>query len=103
MAGGYTVRASELATGGQAVGRLSDTSQQLGSDAVSAIGGMSSAAGHPGLANALMSAAETGLKTFLDMTAAYTHAQISLAETAGAYLEAEADTTEKIQTIGRPR
>jgi hypothetical protein len=103
MAGGFTVRASELATGGQAVGRLSDTSQRLGSDAVTAISGMSSAAGHAGLASALMSAAETGLKTFLDMTAAYTHAQISLAETAGAYTQAEADNTEQIQTVGRAR
>jgi hypothetical protein len=103
MAGGFTVRTTELATGGQAVGRLADTSQQLGSDAITAISGMSSAAGHPGLAGALMSAAETGLKTFLDMTAAYMHAGVSLTETAGVYALVEADTTEKIQTIGGPR
>lgn len=101
MSDGFTVRAGELAAGGKSVSGLQDQSAKTGSGVVSALSGMGeAAAGHSGLAAALLGAAETGMKTFLDIQAAYEHTSMSLAASAESYSRAEAENTDKARSAG---
>lgn len=100
MSDGFTIRASELAAGGKSLSGLQDQGQKAGSGAVQALSGMGKAAGHSGLAAALLSAAETGTKTFLDIMAAYDHTSSNLAATADSYSQAEEQNTAKARSIG---
>lgn len=100
MGQGFTVRASELATGGKDIASLLDTCEKIASDAVTAISGMGAASGHAGLAAALLAAAERGTQTFLDIGAAYQHTGVSLDATASSYGQAEDENTAKIHAIG---
>lgn len=103
MAGsGFTVRAGELAAGGRAVVGLLGSCEKIASDAVTAITGMSEASsGHAGLTAALLAAAETGTKTFLDIAAACQHTGVTLETTADTYAQAEHETTAKASAIER--
>lgn len=101
MSDGFTVRAGELAAGGKSVSGLQDQSAKTGSGVVSALSAMGeAAAGHAGLAAALLGAAETGTKTFLDIMAAYDHTSSSLAATADSYGQAEEQNIAKTRAIG---
>lgn len=100
MGNAFSVRASELAAGGKDIAGLLDTCEKIASDAVTALSGMGEAAsGHAGLAAALLSAAEQGTKTFLDIGAAYQHTGVSLDATAGTYAQTEQENTAKINAI----
>ena len=100
MGQGFTVRASELATGGKDIAGLLGTSEKIASDAVTAMSGMGEAAsGHAGLAAALLGAAERGTKTFLDISAAYQHTSVSLDATARMYAKTENENTGKINAL----
>lgn len=101
MGDGFTVRAGELAAGGKSVSGLQDQIAKTGSGTVSALSGMGeAAAGHTGLQAALLGAAETGTKAFLDMGAAYEHTSSSLAASAESYSQAEAENTDKARQAG---
>jgi hypothetical protein len=96
---GFTVRASELAAGGEDIAGLLDTCGKIASDAVTAMCGMGEASGHAGLTAALLAAAEQGTKTFLDISAAYQHTGVSLDATAGTYAKTENENTSTINAI----
>lgn len=98
MSDGFTVRAGELAAGGKNVSSLSGTGEKIGAGVTKAISGMGEAAGHAGLAGALMGAAEQGMKTFLDIAAAFEHTSSSLAATAESYGQAEEENTSKARS-----
>jgi hypothetical protein len=101
---GFTVNAGALSAGGQQVAGLVSSVESTASDVVQAITGMAgSASGHAGLASALMSAAESSTKTFLDLGAAYRHVGESLAATASVYDRAEQAVVASISGIGGGR
>lgn len=101
MGDGFTVRAGELAAGGKSMSGLQDQSAKTASGVVSALSGMGQAAsGHAGLMAALVGAAETGTKTFLDIEAAYEHTSTGLAASAESYSRAEAQNTDKARSAG---
>jgi hypothetical protein len=101
---GFTVNAGALSAGGQQVAGLVSSLESTASDAVQAITGMAgSASGHAGLVSALMSAAESSTKTFLDLGAAYRHVGESLAATGSAYDRAEQAVVASISRIGGGR
>lgn len=98
---GFTARAGALAAGGKSIDGLFDAGERIGTGVTTAISGMGEAAsGHAGLAVALLAAAEQGVKTFLDIGAAYTHASASLTATAEGYGQAEHRNAAKARTIG---
>lgn len=100
MGQGFTVKASELAAGGKDVAGLLDTCGTVASDAVTALSGMGQAAsGHAGLEAALLTAAERGTKTFLDISAAYQHTGMALDATAGTYAKSENQNVSTINAI----
>jgi hypothetical protein len=101
---GFTVNAGALSAGGQQVAGLVPSVESIASDVVQAITGMAgSASGHAGLASALMSAADSSTKTFLDLGAAYRHVSDSLAATASNYDRAEKTVVASISRIGGGR
>jgi hypothetical protein len=101
---GFTVNAGALSAGGQQVAGLVTSAESIASDVAQAITGMAgSASGHAGLASALMSAAESSTKTFLDLGAAYRHVGESLAATASAYDRTERALVAAISRIGGGR
>jgi len=101
---GFTVKAGALSEGGQQLAGLTSSVESTASDVVQAITGMAgSASGHAGLASALMSAAESSTKTFLDLGAVYQYVGESLAAAASAYDRAEQACVASISRIGGGR
>jgi hypothetical protein len=97
---GFTVNAGALSAGGQQVAGLVSCVESTASDVVHAITGMAgSASGHAGLASALMSAAESSTKTFLDLGAVYQYVGKSLAAADSAYDRAEQAVVASISRI----
>ena len=104
MGQGFTVNAGALSAGCQQVAGLVSAVESIASDVVQAITGMAgSASGHAGLASALMSAAESNSKTFLDLGAVYKYVGESLAATASAYDRTEQACVASISRIGAGR
>jgi hypothetical protein len=100
---GFTVSAGSLAAGSQDVASLLSTCEKISSDAITALTGMAGAAdGHPGLAGALIAAAEEGTKAFLGIGAAYAYTGKSLESTAAAYAHADLDSAQQIAAIRNP-
>jgi len=97
---GFTVSAAGLSAGSRDIAGLFSTCEENGSDAVAALVGMAGTAGYAVLEEALQGAAEQGMKTFLDMGAAYQHVGASLEVTAATYSGTEGDITTKIGDIG---
>ena len=100
MAQGFTVAAASLSAGSQDIAGLFSSCEETGSDAVAALVGMGGVAGYAALEGALLAAAEQGMKTFLDIGAAYQHVGTSLDTTAATYARTEGDITTKIGAIG---
>lgn len=100
MTDGFTVRTGELAAGGKNVSSMSGTGEKIGTGVTKTISGMGEAAGHAGLAGALMGAAEQGMKTFLDIGAAFEHTSASLAASAESYGQAEEENASKARSAG---
>jgi hypothetical protein len=85
MAGGFTVRASELAAGSGEVTAQQNRCDQVASAVVEAIAQMAGAAGHPGLTAALVGASETGTETFMVAQGLYVHVSNGLEQSAANY------------------
>lgn len=101
MSQGFTVNAGALSSGGQQVADLVSAVESTASDVVQAITGMAgSASGHAGLVSALMSAAQSNAKTFLDIGAVYRYVGTSLAAAASTYDRAEQACVASISSIG---
>jgi hypothetical protein len=101
MGQGFTVVAGSLSAGSQDIAGLFSTCEENGSDAVAAlVGTAGAAAGHAALQEALLGAAGQGMKTFLDMGAAYQHVSSSLGATASTYATTEGDITTRVGAIG---
>lgn len=104
MGQGFTVNAGALSAGSQRLAGLVSSVESTASDVVQTITGMAgSASGHAGLASALMVAAESSAKTFLDLGAAYRYVGESLVATASAYDRAEQSLVASISRIGGGR
>lgn len=104
MAQGFSVKAGALSVGGPQVAGLKSSVESTASDVVQAITAMAGAAsGHAGLASALVSAAESSAKAFLDLGAVYEYVGESLAATASAYNETEQALVASISRIGGGR
>jgi hypothetical protein len=87
---GFSVSTASLSAGSQDIATLLSACEKIGSDGVSALEGMASAAaGHPALQATLLDAAEQGTKTFLDIGAAYEYVGTNLQATAGTYASTE--------------
>jgi hypothetical protein len=100
MAGGFTVRASELAAGSGQVTAQQNRWDQVASAVVEAIAQMAGAAGHPGLTSALVGASETGTETFLVAQGLYAHVSQGLEQSAANYNQTEQGI---ISRLGGPR
>jgi hypothetical protein len=88
-AGGFTVRAGELARGSSQVTAQAQQCLQAATAAVEAIAQMAGAAGDPGLADALVAASDVGTQTFLVTNAVYAYVAGSLRQSAAGYSEAD--------------
>jgi hypothetical protein len=89
MAGGFTVRAGELAAGSGEVTAQQNRFDQVASEVVGAIAEMAAAAGHPGLTAALVGASEAGTETFTVAQGLYVHVSQGLAQSAANYNQTE--------------
>jgi len=97
---GFTVVAANLSAGSQDIAGLFNACEQNGSDAVASLTGMAGSAGYAALEGAILGAAEQGMKTFLDIGAAYQHVSTSLEATASTYSSTEGDITTRVGAIG---
>jgi hypothetical protein len=100
---GFSVNARRLAEGSQDITALLSRCEAIAADAVQAITGMGGAAGHAGLASALIGAAEQGTKAFLDLGTAYRHVASGLTTTASTYTQTEQDLANRSAGIARGR
>jgi outer membrane murein-binding lipoprotein Lpp len=88
-AGGFTVRASMLASGSGQVQGLASQCAQLAGSVTAALEQLAASAGNAAVAKAAADAAIATEKQFLDAGAGYEYAARQLTETAAAYGQAE--------------
>lgn len=98
---GFSVNAAKLQEGSQEVGNLRARCEAVAGDAVDALAGMASLAGHPVLASALTGAAGQGLVTFWAVGTAYDHVSNGLSVSAETYSSTERAIAAKAGTIFR--
>jgi hypothetical protein len=98
---GFSVNAAKLRSGSQQVSELQHRCELIAQDAVDALAGMASLAGHQVLASALTGAAGQGLVTFWAVGTAYQHVSNGLSVSAETYSNTERAITAKAGTIFR--
>jgi len=98
---GFSVNAAKLREGSQEVGNLQGRCEVIAGDAVDALAGMASSAGHPVLASALTGAAAQGLVTFWAVGIAYQHVSNGMSVSAETYSDTERAIATKAGTIFR--
>jgi len=89
MGQGFSVNAAKLRTGSEQVSDLQSRCELIADDAIDALAGMASLAGHPVLASALTGAAGQGSVTFWAVGAAYQHVSNGLSASAETYSNTE--------------
>jgi hypothetical protein len=98
---GFSVNAAKLRTGSEQVSDLEGRCEIIAGEAVDALAGMASLAGHPALASALTGAAGQGLVTFWAVGSAYHHVSNGLNISAETYSSTERAIAAKAGTIFR--
>jgi hypothetical protein len=100
MGDGFSVRADAVAAGSGQMRSLGSRAQDVAGVAVSALSGMSEAAGHPGLGRALASMGSTGVTMFEIAGMAFERSVDNHARSAQAYQDSEAKA---LAAVGRIR
>lgn len=90
---GFKVRTSELLAGSKDMTKLQDRCAKVGGDAVGALAGMASSAGHLAVASALSRAASQGATTYVAAAEAYQHISQNLSGSGGIRETTEQDVT----------
>ncbi len=97
--GGFSVRAGELAAGsGQVLGQQ-QRCEELASAVVALMAQMAGSAGHQGLADALVTASESGTRTYAVAGALYSHVADGLQRSAEEYDQAEQANIQQAQAV----
>ena len=98
-AGGFSVRAGDLAAGSPQVLDQQQRCKQVATAVTALIAQMAGSAGHPGLTGALLTAAQSGMQTYAVAGALYDHVADGLRRSAGAYDRAEQAITQHAQAV----
>jgi hypothetical protein len=100
MADGFSVRADVVAAGSSQMRSLGPEAQNVAGNASGALEGMTEAAGHPGLTQALASMTSTSVTMFAIAGMTFERSASNHAQTAQTYRDSEAKTVEAIGRIG---
>jgi hypothetical protein len=95
-----SVNTSELAAGVNKVAALFGDCQTATAGVVESLGGMSSAAGHPGLVSALTACTESSAKALLNTGQALTYIAAGLKTNAAEYARTESAVTATMKAVG---
>lgn len=100
MANGFSVRAGAVAEGGSRMKALGSEAQNVASAACGALEEMTSAAGHPGLAQALAGMGSTSAVMFAIARAAFERSATAHEQAAQGYRDAENKNLQAVSRIG---
>lgn len=98
-ASGFSVRTGDLAAGSGQVLDQQQRCARLAAAVTALIAQMADTAGHPGLADALVTASQSGLQTYAVAGALYDHVAEGLRRSAAEYGRAEQANTQQAQAV----